>query len=170
MYHVKHDIPLADIPFAVIKEIIEKHKKLEKKRTVAPRMASYNSEFISDKLGLRCMDIAPPINPTYNGDEVKGAHPFHTSETGTNFSINTRDNLWHCWNHKTGGDALMLYAMSKGIIDCKEAQRGCLKGRWAEIFAELKHDGYDLVEAGIEDPVFGKREEIRELLESLGVF
>lgn len=34
-----------------------------------------------------------------------------------------------------------------GLIECGEAGHGCLKGRYKEIFAELRRRGYEIPEA-----------------------
>jgi len=61
-------------------------------------------------------------------DELTGAHPRHGSSTGCNFSINTNDQVWHCWRHNTGGGVLQLVAVCEHLLECEEARPGCLQG------------------------------------------
>src|SRR5262249_12729044 len=60
--------------------------------------------------------------------ELAGAHPQHGSSTGTNFNINPEKQLWHCWRHGSGGDALTLLAVCEGILACEQANPGGLRG------------------------------------------
>jgi len=62
------------------------------------------------------------------GNEFFGEHPIHGSTNGMNFWVNTTKNLWHCFRHDSGGDALYLIAVQEGIIDCSDATRGGLRG------------------------------------------
>ena len=74
----------------------------------------------------------------------QGGHPVHGSTTGWNYEINTDDNTWYCHSkgHKSGGDALILFAVKEGIIKCENAGPGCLNGKWEEVFAALERCGY----------------------------
>jgi hypothetical protein len=62
-------------------------------------------------------------------DELTGAHPVHGSSTGCNFSVNTNDQVWHCWRHNTGGGALQLVAVCEGLLACEDAKPGALTGK-----------------------------------------
>jgi hypothetical protein len=94
-----------------------------------------------------CMMIAPPINAQQKGDNVQGEHPFHGTTTGkeksTNFTIDTKKDVWHCFAHHTGGGALELYAVGKGIVQCEDIQPGWLKKHYRAVMEALKEDGYE---------------------------
>ena len=82
---------------------------------------------LTERLNLRVEDFLMPDNPVRHGDEVQGAHPTHGSETGMNLRLNTRQGIWYCFRHQTGGDALLAFAVREGIIRCDEATPGALK-------------------------------------------
>lgn len=68
----------------------------------------------------------------HRGDEYQGEHPIHGSrqgEKGSNFTINESKNLWHCFRCDSGGNGWTWTAVEEGIIDCKDAQPGCLKNK-----------------------------------------
>lgn len=70
-----------------------------------------------------------------NNSEYQGPHPIHGSTTGTNFSVNAEENLWHCFRCNTGGGIVTLIAMLNGIILCSNAKSGCVT---PTIFEEVK--------------------------------
>jgi hypothetical protein len=63
-----------------------------------------------------------------SAQEWHGAHPQHGSSTGVNLDVNTTHQLWHCWRHGTGGDALTLIALCEGLVACEDVRAGCLSG------------------------------------------
>jgi hypothetical protein len=120
---------------------------------------------------LRCIDLFPPagkkvITPA---TEIKGDHPIHGSTNGYNFHINPISNTWFCHRHHTGGNAVMLYAMKKGILHCEDCTPGCLQGKGEQILLELKKDGYDITKIGPYGKIVNERVKLEELLRSLGV-
>jgi hypothetical protein len=149
----------------ILDEIIRLYPRTplqEKKNSLSKK---YSSESISDRLGIQCTSITMPTKPVKRGSNIwMGGHPFHGSTTGTNFKI--EGNQWHCFRHLSGGGPLELFAMKEGIIQCGDAGPGCLSNKWPEVFAALKENGYDLVKAGIESPLFRKR---LELMKELGI-
>ena len=50
-----------------------------------------------------------------NGN-YQGAHPIHGSETGMNFTIDTKKNMWGCFRCKAGGKVARAIALTHGII------------------------------------------------------
>lgn len=168
VYEIHTDLPLAVIPFEIVKDIIVSHGKLEKKSTSVSMRTYVAGDSWSDKLGMRCEDILYPDHAVVKGDAIIGAHPLsgHTNQGGKSFQISISKNVWKCWQHESGGGPMELFAVVNGLIECQDAGHGCLKGLGAELIAAMKADGYDLVSAGIVNP---EREEIRELLKSLGV-
>ena len=131
---------------SVLAELCEEFKCVVKKASNKPKNTIVGSSLsIGDKLGLRCMDIAPPYKSFVKGNEVVGCNPIsgHENKSGTAYNVNPSKNTWHCWAHGggtgCGGDALMLYAMEKGFISCGEEISD-----YAELFAALRDDGYNL--------------------------
>jgi len=101
---------------------------------------------ITDDYGLTCVEIGAPSNAHQTDQGLQGMHPFHGSTTGkdvsNNFSVNVGKNTWYCFAHQSGGGALELYAIRRGIIKCEDAKPGCLDGKIPEIIQALKSDGY----------------------------
>ena len=64
-----------------------------------------------------------------SAQEWHGAHPTHGSSTGINLDCNLAQQLWHCWRHGTGGDALSLIAVCEGLVACEDVEAGCLAWR-----------------------------------------
>jgi len=61
----------------------------------------------------------------YRTDEgYQGTHPYHDSEGGQNFTIDTAKNVWHCFRHDCGGGWLQLLAMKEGLLQCGDKLRG----------------------------------------------
>lgn len=138
-----------------------------KKPDGAPR--SFNGFTISEQLGLSCEHIGYPSDAYECTNGLQGAHPFHGSTTGSNYCINTKDNTWYCFRHQSGGGALELYAISKGIIACEDSGRGCLTDVWGDVFEELEKDGYELKRTGSLYTIYNKRKDLRKKLKELGV-
>lgn len=114
-------------------------------RRVSREASGYQT--LSTRLGLRVEDICMPDNATPSGrNELMGAHPFHGSTTGQNFRINTDKNVWQCFSsgHDSGGDPLMAYAMSKGIVHCEDCHPGLFDDPrlMREVIEALRRDGY----------------------------
>ncbi|MFB6205047.1 MAG: bifunctional DNA primase/polymerase [Haloglomus sp.] len=74
-------------------------------------------------------------------------HPFHSSDTGSNFMVDEGGETWRCWRHDCTGNALHLVGMDEGIISCGEWDpTGLDTDTWREIFAAAREAGYDLPE------------------------
>jgi hypothetical protein len=144
-----------------------KRQKTYPPRNNAPK--SFNGFTISEQLGLSCDRIGYPTDAYSCTNGLQGAHPFHGSTTGSNYCINTNDNTWYCFRHQSGGGALELYAISKGIINCEDSGRGCLTDVWGDVFEELEKDGYQLKKTGSLYTIYHKRKELRKQLKALGV-
>jgi hypothetical protein len=101
-----------------------------------------NTGSLTDKLGLRIEDFAMPDDATKrpNG-EFQGSHPIHGSETGMNFAINPKKNVWHCFRCKTGGDPVSWIAYAH----CNVSETDCnnlSNEQFKEVINWLKHHGY----------------------------
>lgn len=151
----------------LLKKFPKRQKTIQPKSTSAPK--AFNGFTISEQLGLSCERIGFPVDAYKCTNGLQGAHPFHGSTTGSNYCINTIDNTWYCFRHQSGGGALELYAISKGIIECEDSGRGCLTDVWGDVFEELEKDGYKLKKTGSLYSIYSKRKELRKKLKSLGV-
>ena len=89
LYRINTDLPLADVPFAVVRDIITRFGEVKQNpHRVSTKAHSAGSSW-GDLLGLRCEDIAPPTKPVRNAHTLRGGHPFHRSKTGNNYHIDT---------------------------------------------------------------------------------
>jgi len=61
--------------------------------------------------------------------QYQGSHPIHDSTTESNFTVDTKRNVWHCFRHSSGGGVLQYLAMQEGIIKCEDAKKGALRGK-----------------------------------------
>ena len=62
------------------------------------------------------------------GSQICGKHPVHGSRTGSNLVIDPARNIWHCFRCNSGGGPYEALAVDAGIIDCRDAGKGCLRG------------------------------------------
>ncbi len=62
------------------------------------------------------------------GSQLCGEHPVHGSRTGSNLVIDPANNRWYCFRCQSGGGPYKALAVDAGIIDCKDAGKGCLRG------------------------------------------
>ena len=162
IYEVWDDAPLANVPWETIHGIIAKCGKFS---PVIPKRAySSQNESIPSQIGLT-MDEFLPDKATSTANGWVGANPWHGSKNGKNYTVDLQKGIWGCSRCKSGGGALEAYCVAKGIINCEDAHKGCLDGKWHEILSALEDDGY--VD---ENPIFAQRADVRELLKSVGVF
>lgn len=72
------------------------------------------------------------------------ACPWCGAKTGHNFDYNEDKDLWVCHHGgRSGGNAWMALAVDAGIISCKEAKKGALRGlRWVEVMEVAKKRGF----------------------------
>lgn len=82
--------------------------------------------------------LAEPKYATRHGDELQGAHPIHggtnhSDAESNNFSVNTKDQVWNCFAHGTGGDVLAWIAVEEGILDCSDASKESVRSNFPEI-------------------------------------
>lgn len=66
-------------------------------------------------------DILSTSGLKKRGNEYQGSNPWHGSDTGMNFAINTTKNVWHCFRCNVGGSSAQAIALNRGIISqCDE--------------------------------------------------
>ncbi len=56
------------------------------------------------------------------GQWLRGSHPIHGSETGTNFAVNVETDTWHCFRHGSGGGVVSLVAVLEKLIECEDVK------------------------------------------------
>ena len=132
------------------KTIIKGAEAVHKPATKATKPAQPSEYAWVDQIRIEDIALPSPIlkdNRNSSG-EIAGDHPVHGSDNHNgNFSINIKRNVWRCFRCDSGGGPLELLAVMMGLIECGEAGHGCLKGRYKEIFAELRRRGYEIPEA-----------------------
>jgi P4 family phage/plasmid primase-like protien len=110
------------------------------------------SEYLekTEKLLTEESDITFPIAKLIDaekfikhGDELQGTHPVHGSDTGQNFCVNVKKNMWHCFRCNTGGGVLSLIAVLEGLVECKDVRAGALKPKWREL-VKIANEKYGL--------------------------
>jgi len=74
------------------------------------------------------LDLISGLGLKERGGQLQGTHPVHGSETGMNFSVDPRENVWHCFRCNTGGGPWHLLAVTERIIDCQDSVPGGLRG------------------------------------------
>jgi hypothetical protein len=133
-------IPPVAAPDWLVDEIL----KLQNKTPHAPIPSTINSFIpsITEDYGLDCMVIGAPTNPKTSANGYQGGHPFHGSETGTNFAIDVSRNIWYCFRHHTAGDAADLMAVKHGLILCEDVKSGCLKPIMDKVIDAIENEGY----------------------------
>ncbi|MCX6692541.1 MAG: bifunctional DNA primase/polymerase [Methanoregula sp.] len=124
LYRINTDLPLADVPFAVVWDIITRFGIAQKIPPSRPQQAYSAGSSWGDLLGLRCEGIAPPDNAVTYGSVIRGSNPFHGSETGNNFHIDTVKQVWFCHRHSTGGGPLELYTINIVLSNVRMPGRG----------------------------------------------
>lgn len=89
-------------------------------------------------------DIFRPHGKVKERDGIlTGSHPIHGSTGGQNFQVNTKTNSWFCFRCWSGGGPALAIAVKEGLIDCKEARKGVLRGELYMRLVEIARDrGY----------------------------
>ena len=125
-YTILNDLPIAEITEEHIELLKENFTDAGTKTTfVSPDWSRYK-----DLSGIKIESLLSylPQLKKY-GNEFYGSHPTHGSTTGMNFFINIPKNLWHCFRHDSGGDALALIAVLDGTCSCEDFKKGGKKLR-----------------------------------------
>ena len=90
---------------------------------------------IGDKLPITSLVDISKLKPY--GQEYFGVHPIHGSTTGMNFFVNPLKNMWHCFRHNSGGDALALFSLLKGIRICEDFKKEGRKLKGEDFFKTI---------------------------------
>jgi len=167
-YEVFKNYPIASLKWDFVFDILTKYHRDE--GTPEPIRERPKYEYKEDGnwedlLNLpHCEVLLQPIKPKQDGYKIIGGNPApgHTNQSNTCLQFDTHKDVWHCFEHESGGSRMFAYAVSRGIIRCSDARPGALKGKGKELMDALESDGYDLVKVGIKPPMSIK--EIKEFV------
>jgi len=125
-YVVLRDLPIATVAAEQIREaLVDFIKHDEPEEDVHEREQTKKAGL---DFQINILDVVPVANLKKQGDEYYGAHPVHGSDTGRNFWVHPRKNVWRCFRCDSGGGPLTWLAVQEGIISCDEAKPGRLRG------------------------------------------
>lgn len=159
IYTIVNDVPIATITKEQFWEVMNciPHSKDKKHVVVRTRKAGAkgkknnrhdvdNETYNNISSYIKCEDVMMPEPiAKWSGTTAIGSHPFHGSDSGQNFHVDTKNNIWFCFRHDTGGSGLELVALKHGIIKCDEARKGCLTGdKFWEAVAAALDDGHEI--------------------------
>lgn len=144
-YKIIDDSPIAWLSKAEMEEIFGEYLSWTgKRRREIEEQSLDEQEQIGFAIPLKELIDLSEMQVITNG-EYQGEHPIHGSETGQNFCVNVKKNLWHCFRCNSGGGGLMWIAVKHGIIKCHEAQKGALKGeKFIEALKKAADEGFDI--------------------------
>lgn len=127
IYKTVHNNDVAEIKKEDLLAVIGKYLKTEKQKTER------------SGLDLDISKVAAKISGLDNvSGGLQGTHPIHGSDGGMNFRIDPDKNVWHCFRHGTGGDALALIAVLEKKLKCED----CVPGVFAnnkKLFNDIKN-------------------------------
>lgn len=117
-YIVLEDNDVAFVEFDLLLTVFGKYiQKKEPAPIETTRLDKAKYEKFS--IDIPIASVAYPENPQDKGaGEIQGAHPVHGSSGGSNFSINTRKNTWHCFPAGT------LIQTPEGLRNIEEIRDG----------------------------------------------
>jgi hypothetical protein len=136
VYQILSDAPIAEVSWSWLKKVLNPFLKerIERVEETAKQTLRESG------LDIDILRVVPLAGLKRRGDEYQGPHPVHGSTTGkpprecTNFCVNPRKNVWHCFAHDSGGGPFEYLAVGEGLIRCEDAGPGALKG---EVFKKV---------------------------------
>jgi putative DNA primase/helicase len=138
LYQIDDDAEIAEIT---------KDKLLEVLKPFIKQKESFKRVTLGQGIDTDISIIAAKISGLDNqGKGLQGAHPVHGSDGGMNFRIDPEENKWHCFRHKTGGDALSLIGVLEGIVECEDCVPGYFSAHpeaFKKILSAAPKYGYD---------------------------
>ena len=144
-YEITKNIPIKEVVDDYLYvNLIDKITLTNTKHQTTQKLETYSVGNITTEMGLRVEEFLMPNNFKHIGNgEIQGEHPIHGSKTGVNLTINPSKNVWHCFRHNTGGDALLAAGVKYGIINCEDCVDGEIPSdKYAEIKDALYANGY----------------------------
>lgn len=136
LYHIVND---GEIPFISFEELLSFFSEYIQKR---PEPVPVSHSYSNDTIDISIDRIMMPLKAVRSGSEIQGEHPVHGSAGGKNFSINIQKNVWRCWRCDSGGSSAEAIAVTHGLLDCSDAQPGCLRGDLFKAVLEIAEDEY----------------------------
>lgn len=100
----KHKNKILDV---VLQKLIYKQR---------PEVKKLNYEHEEDINFIRLTDVISTSGLKKRGNEYQGSNPWHGSETGMNFALNTSKNVWYCFRCGVGGSVAHAIGLNHGII------------------------------------------------------
>lgn len=89
------------------------------------------------------LDVYDVLSRASYPEEERKAHPYHSSDTNTNFKVFDPGETWHCFRHNVTGNALHLIGMEANVINCGDwKNRDLTSQEWAELFEAGREAGY----------------------------
>lgn len=92
-----------------------------------PEVKKENYEYEEDINSIQLTDIISTSSLKRRGNEYQGSNPWHGSDSGTNFTVNTLKNVWHCFRCNVGGSSAQAIALNRGIISSCDEKLGSEK-------------------------------------------
>lgn len=132
----------ADLP---IKELSGENLFSQLSDFITPEYPRKDPETEVSNLSIVSVLEKAGIHLERKGTELRGSHPVHGSANNSNFCVSPEKNLWYCYRCGTGGGPVSLIGVLEGILDCKDAVKGGLRGdkfRRALEAAEEKYGYY----------------------------
>jgi hypothetical protein len=139
-YRIVNDAPLAHLSKRQLASLLGEYLVPEKRIIELEKPASTGRK--QTPLELKITAVVPVEGLTKRGDEYYGPHPLHGSETGHNFWINLKKDVWYCFRHQSGGGSLLWFAVQEGVIPCEDARPGALRGkRFTHVLEKARERG-----------------------------
>jgi len=144
IYQLKKDLPIATISYDKFKEVFGEYFKEKKRKIIRDHKPS-------DWHGDKVTDI--PIGNIISFDGLRdvgngclqGCHPYHGSDNGMNFRVDTINNTWYCFRCKSGGGPSELIAVVEGIKECYDIGPSCFSQEQGQKIIGLAREKYGLL-------------------------
>jgi hypothetical protein len=121
-YAIIEDIPIAEVSLQQIELTLSPWLDFEEKtENYENALEGLDFQRILGKEFIKTMQHS-------HGFKFYGSHPIHGSESGQNFHVDTKKNVWYCFRHQSGGGIPHLIAVLNGVIECHESKPGKLMG------------------------------------------
>jgi len=143
VYKIVKDAPLAYISKKQLEQIFGESLKWSHQQRLEFEAEAEEEQAHADIPLAKLIDLS--FFKQIGEDEYQGPHPIHGSQTGHNFCLNLKKNVWHCFRCNSGGGGLSFIALKYGLIECSQAQKGALKGKkFAEALEFAKKEGFNV--------------------------
>lgn len=99
------------------------------------------------RTGTQFPGVYDVISEVENRPGERTEHPFHGSDTGANFRVDTDNGneTWRCWRHGVTGHAGHLLGMDVGVLSCADVGSVATE-EWAAVYEAARFYGYDIPE------------------------